>query len=100
MHPQELKRFDEYKEGWRKQAVKRKADASADKMRQTKLFCSPGSQLTQPKVDNLIVKYVVDGLHSLSTVEEPGFIQLVTGELSILCEIRLHYNCTLSLFLF
>ncbi|XP_040063760.1 uncharacterized protein LOC115330107, partial [Ixodes scapularis] len=37
------------------------------------------SQLTQPKVDNLIVKFVVDGLHSLSTVEEPGFIQLVTG---------------------
>ncbi|KAM7296462.1 uncharacterized protein ISCGN_021620 [Ixodes scapularis] len=48
-------------------------------MRQTKLFCSPGSQLTQLKVDNLIVKFVVDGLHSLSTFEEPGFIQLVTG---------------------
>ncbi|KAM7285269.1 uncharacterized protein ISCGN_032223, partial [Ixodes scapularis] len=79
VHPQELRRFDEYKEGWRKQAVKRKADTPADKMRQTKLFCSPGSQLTQPKVDNLIVKFVVDGLHSLSTVEEPGFIQLVTG---------------------
>lgn len=35
-------------------------------------------------VARLIVKFLVNGLHSLSTIEEADFIALVTGSLSVL----------------
>ncbi|XP_077513696.1 uncharacterized protein LOC144124718 isoform X2 [Amblyomma americanum] len=79
VHPLELQSFEVYKEGWKKTTTKRKADTANEKMLQTKLFCSTRSKLSVPEVDNLIVRFVVDGLHSLSTVEEPGFVALITG---------------------
>ena len=36
--------------------------------------------LSQSSVDALVAKFVIDGVHPLSIVDEPGFIQLINGE--------------------
>lgn len=38
------------------------------------------SRITQSKLDYLITKFIVNGVHPLSTVEEPGFVQLINGK--------------------
>jgi len=66
---------------------KRKAESSNSstnpneppaKLQQTKLFRTV-AVVSQTEVDQLVTSYVVKGMHPLSVVEEPAFVELVTG---------------------
>jgi len=48
------------------------------KLQQTKLFRTV-TVVSQTEVDRLVTSYVVKGMHLLSVVEEPAFVELVTG---------------------
>jgi len=70
-----------------KRGGKRKAESSNSstnpneppaKLQQTKLFRTV-AVVSQTEVDQLVTSYVVKGMHPLSVVEEPAFVELVTG---------------------
>lgn len=65
MHADVLPEFEQHKHDFC--TGKKKTPVTTH--RQTKLFTGP-SRISQKKVDELIVAYVVKGMHPLSTVEQ------------------------------
>jgi hypothetical protein len=49
----------------------------AGHLHQTKLFEKHTTAVTQKELDSLIKNFIVEGMHSLSTVEQPAFVKLV-----------------------
>ncbi|KAL0153378.1 hypothetical protein M9458_051297 [Cirrhinus mrigala] len=75
MHPEALQDYEQHK----KDVIGAKKGKPANtKYKQTKLF-SGSSVVQQRRLDELIVSYVVQGMHPLSTVEQKEFIDLIQG---------------------
>ncbi|MCI4442764.1 MAG: hypothetical protein JHC39_04585 [Lentimicrobium sp.] len=95
MHSEKFKDYQKYKNEWVrpesavKRGVRRKANEDIDieinnnkqpktELVQSKLFRTV-NVVTQATVDKLITNFIIKGMHALSTVEQPEFIELVTG---------------------
>lgn len=89
VHPIEADRFEMYKNSSKKRPPK--SSSVSDMTRQTKLFETSPGRTSDASVEDLIVKFIINGLHPLSTVEEPGFVALVTGVVSL--HSKLHNSC-------
>lgn len=81
VHPIEADRFEMYKNSSKKRPPK--SPSVSETTRQTKLFETSRGRTSDASVKDPIVKFIINGLHPLSTVEEPGFVALVTGVVSL-----------------
>lgn len=76
-HPEALQDYEQHKQDVTVSTAKKKTPANT-KYKQSKLFAG-SSVVSQKRLDELIVSYVVQGMHSLSTVEQKEFIELIQG---------------------
>lgn len=74
-HPEKLEEFENYK----KEHASGKQKRGKTSLRQTHLFDHASSPIPQSKVDSLVKSFIVKGMHSLATVEQTEFIDLVQG---------------------
>lgn len=75
IHPEALQDYEQHKKDVTGSAAKKKTPANT-KYKQSKLFAG-SSVVSQKRLDDLIVSYVVQGMHSLSTVKQKEFIELI-----------------------
>ncbi|XP_063742614.1 uncharacterized protein LOC134866395 [Eleginops maclovinus] len=74
-HPENLQEFENYK----KESASGQQKKAKTSLRQTRLFDHASPTISQSKVDSLVKSFVVKGMHSLATVEQTEFIELVQG---------------------
>lgn len=82
-----MKAFEEYKIEWSRSAAcrKRKRNEESEqgpKFKQsnlTQMLKSKCSENRQTKFDDLVMKFVVNGMRPLSVVEDPDFVNLFEG---------------------
>lgn len=90
-HPGSVDTVNEYVQNIRKRKAEDTATASSSKVAKTSPTtieeCFAGSTSTkkvkQTEVDKAVADFIVHGIHPLSTVEQPAFINLISSELLI-----------------
>ena len=86
MHPDKIADYDALTAAARKRKVHRNESndsGSVKKLKQqqleTTVSFSNANYITQSKVDRLIVNFVIQGILPMRIVEQPEFVQLITG---------------------
>ena len=83
-----VEKYETHKQELTKAGRKRKIDTANDKKQAHLPFGPSGISIErstnfQVRVDRRILRFVVDGIHPLATVEQHGFRELINGKLVV-----------------